>query len=272
VAFYEYVGAGSAGTGSAGAGSVGSATFVATPATAGPWDPALQHAGPPSALLARAFEAHEPVDGQLLHRVAVDILRPVPVAPLTVRVRTVRPGRRITLVEGVAEAGGQEVLHARGWRLAAPARRAPYTGTDGQVPEVPAERELDAWPGAYTAGYVAAMEWRFVAGGLTQPGPARVWVRSRLPLVAGEQTSPFCRTLLVADSGSGVSACLDPVEWLFVNVDLTVVLHRHPRGEWILLDAATTIGTDGAGLATSRLADLDGGIGQGMQTLAVTLR
>jgi hypothetical protein len=250
----------------------GTATFVATPATAGPWDVAAQHAGPPSALIARAFEAHEPVEGQRLHRVAVDILRPVPVAPLTLRVRTVRPGRRITLVEGVAEAGGQEVLHARGWRLAVPPPRPPVAGADDRVPDVPAEREPEAWPGAYTAGYVSAMDWRFVAGGLTRSGPSQVWVRSRLPLVAGEETSPFCRTLLVADSGSGVSGSLDPTVWLFVNVDLTVVLHRHPRGEWILLDAVTTIGPDGAGLAASRLADRDGAIGQGMQTLLVTPR
>ncbi|MGK5522497.1 hypothetical protein ACSNN9_24510 [Micromonospora sp. URMC 107] len=36
--------------------------FGSTPATAGPWDPAAQHAGPPSALLARALAGHDPVD------------------------------------------------------------------------------------------------------------------------------------------------------------------------------------------------------------------
>ena len=221
----------------------GSDTFVATPAAAGPWDAAFQHAGPPSALLARAFERHEPVDGQQLARIAVDILRPVPVASLTLRVRTVRPGRRVTLVEGVAQAAGQEVL-----------------------------LEPRFWPGAHTAGYLAAMEWRFACGAFTQPGPARVWVRPRLPLLAAEDTSPVCRTLLIADSGNGVSGCLDPATWLFVNVDLTVVLHRPPRGEWVLLDAATAIGAGGAGLAASRLADRTGWIGQAMQTLVITQR
>src|SRR5205823_9193953 len=81
--------------------AAGDDVFVATPATAGPWGADAQHAGPPSALLARAFERHEPVAGQRLSRVTVDILGPVPVAPLTLRVRTVRGGRRITLVEGV---------------------------------------------------------------------------------------------------------------------------------------------------------------------------
>lgn len=250
----------------------GSGRFISTPASAGPWDAASQHAGPPSALLARAFEHHEPVDGQQLSRVTVDILRPVPVTPLTLRVRTVRPGRRITLVEAIAEAGGLEVLHARGWRIATSPEPVPVTADDAGVPDLPGSGELDIWPNAHRAGYVDAMEWRFVTGAFNRPGAAQAWVRPRLPLVAGEETSPFGRTLLVADSGNGISGRLDPVDWLFVNVDLTVVLHRLPRGKWVLLDAATTIGQGGTGLAASRLADHEGWIGRGMQTLVITPR
>jgi len=125
---------------------------------------------------------------------------------------------------------------------------------------------------AHTDGYVAAMDWRFATGGFRQPGPAQVWMRPRVPLVAGEETGPFSRTLLAADSGNGVSGYLDPADWLYVNVDLTVALHRLPRGEWILLDAASTLGPDGTGLAVTRLADRDGAIGQGIQILVVTRR
>jgi hypothetical protein len=276
----------------------GGDTFAATPATAGPWNAASQHAGPPSALFARAFERHEPVEGQQLARVAVDILRPVPVAPLTLRVRTVRPGRRITLVEGVAEADGQEVLHARGWRIAQSQEPVPVvagddgsgrdgsgrdgsgrdgrdgSGRDGRdgVPGLPAAGTAGFWPGAHVSGYLEAMEWRFVTGDLVRPGPAQVWMRPRLPLVAGEETSPVCRTMMIADSANGVSAGLDPTRWLFVNVDLTVVLHRQPRGEWVLMDAVTTFGPAGVALAVSRLSDHDGAVGQGMQTLVVSPR
>ncbi len=254
-AFYEPTGAG---------------RFVATPATAGPWDPAAQHAGPPSALLARALATHEPVDGQMLSRVTVDILRPVPVGELTVRARTLRPGRRITLVEGVVEAGGQEVLNARGWRILAPAEPTPAT-TDGatDVPGPGSGSEPDMWSTAHTDGYLSSMQWRTVDGGFAEPGPARVWARPRIPLVPGEPVRPVELALLVADSGSGVSAQLDLARWLFVNVDLTVVLHRPPRGEWLLLDSATTIGPHGSGLATSRLADVDGTVGEALQTLVV---
>jgi hypothetical protein len=250
----------------------GDDVFVATPATAGPWGADAQHAGPPSALLARAFERHEPVAGQRLSRVTVDILGPVPVAPLTLRVRTVRGGRRITLVEAVVEADGREVLHARGWRIAVPDEPTPAVGGGDPVPDLPSDAEFGFWPSAHSTGYVAAMEWRPVDGPITRPGPARVWMRPRLPLVAGEETGPASRALLVADSANGVSGVFDPGEWLFVNVDLTVVLYRPPRGEWVLLDAVTTVGTGGSGLAASRLADRDGAIGQGMQTLVVSRR
>lgn len=246
-------------------------TFAATAACAGPWDAGSQHAGPVSALLGRAFERHEPVPGQQLARVCVDIFRPVPVASLTLHVRTVRPGRRVTLLEAVAEADGQEVAQARGWRVLAPAEPTPATEED-PVPDRPEQAELSFWPGAHGTGYVAAMEWRFVTGAFTQPGPAQAWMRARVPLVAGEETSPFSRVLLVADSGNGVSGWLDPAQWLFINVDLTVALHRPPRGEWILLDAETTIGESGVGLTSSRLGDRDGRIGRGLQTLVITPR
>ncbi len=77
------------------------------------------------------------------------------------------------------------------------------------------------------------------------------------------------RTLLVADSGSGVSAALPVSEFIFINVDLTVVLPRDPVGEWLLLEAVTATGADGIGMATTRLSDQMGSFGSALQTLLV---
>ena len=82
----------------------------------------------------------------------------------------------------------------------------------------------------------------------------------------------MCRALLLADSGSGVSATLDPSAYLFINVDLTVVLQRDPVGEWLLLDALTTMGGTGTGLAETLLSDTTGVVGTGIQTLLVSQR
>jgi hypothetical protein len=186
--------------------------FVATPAAAGPWSAQSQHGGPPSALAARALERHEPDEGQRLARVAVDILRPVPVGKITLRTRTVRPGRRVALLEAVLEADGQEVMQVRGWRIARPAGQGPSTPAGPPPPSPPAEQPPSAFPGGHMSGYLAAIDWRYVAGrGFETPGPAAVWARPRIPLLPGEEPSPMCRALLVADSGSGLSAALDPV-------------------------------------------------------------
>jgi hypothetical protein len=250
----------------------GTDSFVATPATAGPWSAHAQHGGPPSALAARALELHEPDEGQRLARVAVDILRPVPVGKITVRARTVRPGRRVALLEAVLEADGQEVLQVRGWRMAMPAGQGPSTPAGPPPPPVPAEQPPPAFPGGHTAGYLEAVDWRYVTGGFDTPGPASVWARPRVPLIPGEEPSPMCRALLLADSGSGVSAALSPAQFLFINVDLTLILARDPAGEWLLLDAVTTIEGRGTGLAETSVSDVRGHCGAALQTLLVAPR
>jgi hypothetical protein len=251
----------------------GTSAFVATPATAGPWSAQAQHGGPPSALAARALELHEQDGGQRLARVAVDILRPVPLGKITVRTRTVRPGRRVAMLEAILEADGQEVLHARGWRIVVPDDEVAEVTTGPAPPPIPDEHPLSLFRGGHMAGYLEAIDWRFVTGGgFSTPGPAVVWARPKIPLIPDEELSPMCRALLIADSGSGVSATLDPVEFLFINVDLTVILPRDPAGDWLLLDAVTTIGDKGTGLAETTLSDIHAPCGAALQTLLVAPR
>lgn len=247
--------------------------FASTEATEGPWSPGAQHGGPPSALAAHVLESYQPAGSQRLATVTVDILRPVPVGKLTARTRVVRPGRRITLLETVLEADGQEVIHARGWRLERAAEPMPATLPDAPPPAIPAEQPPVSFAGVRHEGYLTAMEWRYVrGGGFDHPGPCAVWVRPRIPLLPGVEPSPMARAMLVGDSGNGVSSVLSPAQYLFVNVDLKVVLHRDPVGEWLLLDAATDIGADGTGLAASTLSDTAGPCGRGTQTLLVAPR
>lgn len=246
--------------------------FASTSATAGPWGPETQHGGPPAALLVRAFELAEPQPQSRVARFTMEFLRPVPVAPLTIRTQVVRPGRRVALLRGVAECGGQEVLLAHAWRLQVPAEPVVAVPDGFAVPPIPTSASTSAWPGAYLDGYMNAIEWRLVAGSLGEPGPGVAWARPRLPLVAGEDTSPFARAALVADSGSGVSASVDFSRWLCINVDLTVSLYRDPAGEWILLDAVTSTDATGTGLTVTRLADQNGGVGMALQTLVVDRR
>ena len=123
------------------------------------------------------------------------------------------------------------------------------------APPVPGPTEATEKPFFETGeqvGYHSAMEYRFVRGGFREPGPATVWMRMRQPLVAGEEPSPLQRLLAAADSGNGVSATLDLAGYLFINVDLSVHLHRLPVGEWVCLDATTPRMRPGSGSPTRR--------------------
>jgi hypothetical protein len=243
--------------------------FVPSELTRGPWDPQAQHAGPPSALIGRALERCDPRDGMRLGRVTFEILRPVPLAPLEVSARVVRPGRSVELLEATLSGPQGELVRARAWRLVPGELRLEG---DGGAPQAgpQAGEESEFFPTGEPVGYHTAMEYRFISGGFTEPGPATVWMRMRVPLVEGEQPTPVQRVLVAADSGNGVSAALDWRRYIFINTDLSVHLMREPRGEWVCLDAVTHV--DGLGLADTALWDEGGRIGRAVQTLLVRPR
>ena len=244
--------------------------FVPSELTRGPWDPGAQHAGPPSALLGRAVER----DGFVVGRITVEILRPVPLAPLRIATEALRPGRNVELVAAtLAAEDGADVARATAWRLRASDGPTTLAGpADAPPPGPDAGGEQSFFPTGQTVGYHTAMDYRFLSGGFLEPGPAQVWLRMRQPLVEDEPDSPLTRVLVAADSGNGVSAALDYRRWLFINTELTVHLVREPAGEWICLDAITRAGPEGVGLAESVLWDERGRLGRAAQTLLVRQR
>lgn len=266
--------------------------FLATPHSAGPWDPVHQHGGPPAALLARAIEATRPRAGHQIARIALDILGPVPLGELDVAAHLVRPGRSVELLEAELTARGRPVMRATAWRVlvapadvpVGPASAAPSPGSVGSDPVRPDDVRPDHagpddakatsldLPPAWRSGYLEAIEWRVIAGNLLQPGPCSAWTRMRLPLVDGEPVSPLQRALVVADSGSGLSNMLDIGSWLFINPDLIVHLVRPPQGEWICMDAVSSIAPGCSGLARTTLSDIDGVVGYGAQSLFIAPR
>lgn len=206
-----------------------------------------------------------------LARVAVDILRPVPVGPLSVETKTLRPGKRVALLETVLLSEGREVLIARGWRIARDAD-APVVEAARPADDLPAEATAPHFPGGNTDGYLDEIEWRFADGNFDQPGPCTAWARPRIPLLPGEGIMPMARSLLLADSGSGLSMVIDPRAYIFINVDLTVVLHRDPAGDWLRLEATTFMGGTGTGMAHTGIGDAAGEAGSATQTLLVSPR
>ncbi|MEY7971824.1 thioesterase family protein [Saccharomonospora xinjiangensis] len=254
--------------------SRGEGRYQPTEHTAGPWTPEAQHFGPPSALLVRELESL-PCDGERgLARVTVEILGPAPLTELTVAAEVVRPGRSVELLSATLSAGDRVVARAAAWRLAVTdtAEVATVPGEETTALPSVADCPVAEWPEGWHGGYLDAVEWRAARGAVLTAGPAAVWARQRVTLVDDEKPSPLQRVFTVADSGSGVSNVLDPRRWLFINTELTVHIHREPVGEWICLDAATTVGPRGHATARSTLHDIEGPVAAGTQALLVRHR
>jgi hypothetical protein len=205
----------------------------------------------------RAFEEVEGGHDRRLARVTIEILGPAPLTELSVRARLERPGRSVELLSAELLDGTRVVARASAWRLATSDTTAIAANAAEPLPS-PVGVPESGWPDGWRGGYLNAMEWRWVAGDPTLPGPAAVWARPRVALVEGEKTSPLQRLFVVADSANGVSNFLDPREWWFINTELTVHIQREPEGEWIGLDATTIVGPHGRGYRHEPAARPDG--------------
>jgi len=246
--------------------------FVPTPLTRGPWDPRAMHGGAPSALFTHVCEQHDPGPAAFVARVTVELFRPVPLVPLTMRVRTIRPGRKVQWLEAaLLDADEREMARATVLRL-----RSDDVDTSGAVnvvadpvPPRATGRAPEAVFGPGDIGYWNASDVEIVAGNWMEPGPGTAWFRLRCAVVAGESVSPAARATAVADFGSGVGNPLRYTHATGINADVTVALHRHPIGEWVCLESGAWANPHGVGLAETRLHDNHGPIGRAVQMLLI---
>lgn len=249
--------------------------FRSHEAAQGPWSPDMQHGGASSALALREIERLAPEDGGHIARLSLDFLGPVPLTDLTVRTSVVKPGKRAQLLGAEVVANDRTVLTARAWWRRQVPDLAPEIPDPASAHPLPDPDSLTTHSGDdelsrhLNHGWIAAMEFRYVAGGLGTPGPCQVWVRPRLPLVAGERTSPTQTAVLIADGSSGFSSALDFRTHLFSNLDLNLSFLREPDDEWISLDANTSLDSSGGGTTMTRLGDRGGVFGYCMQALYV---
>lgn len=244
---------------------VGDDTVRATEHTTGPWDPRAQHAGAPTALLGGAMQRAVAVP---LVRVTMEILRPVPITTLTVATEVVRPGRKVTMVEGTLSDEDGPCLLGRAWGI----RTAPVD-LDVPSPEVAlagpdTAHEADFFDLPIPVGWHTSMELLFLSGGaFNEYGPAAVWGRPRIDLVAGRDWHPLERVLVLADAGNGASSAADVSRWMFINTELSLHLTRHPDSDWVALDAHSVYEPHGIGAAFSVVHDVRGPIGRAAQSL-----
>jgi len=243
----------------------------------GPWDPRAQHGGAPSALLAHVAESAIDEPGWQLARLTVELVKPVPVAPLATRfsMQSARSTTRLTidLLAGDTLVARGHALMLRGQALAlpdglpapSPARLLPAPQDCSQPLRIPGLPEGISF-------YATAVDTLAAQGDVSRPGPGAAWFRLAVPLVHGVPNSPAMRAAAAADFGNGLSWVLPPDRFLFSNADLNLHLHRAPAGEWIGLSSETQVDASGAGLTLSRLYDERGPIGTAVQTLVLRER
>jgi hypothetical protein len=252
--------------------------WIPSELTRGPWSPDAMHGGPVAALLAHVTERVDAPGPMHPARLTLELMRPVPLAPLTVVARVLRPGRKVQWVEATLEAAGTMVARATLLRMRAAEIPWPSRVAGGDtavhVPGPEAGALVAApWSGDHPPAYHnTATEHRVVRGAWGELGPTTDWVRLRGDVVAGERPSPLERVAAVADFGNGISSALPYESHRFINADLTITLHRLPATEWVCLDAATFPERHGVGVAESVLYDERGRIGHAAQSLLLDPR
>lgn len=245
--------------------------FVPTDLCRGPWDADSCHAGPPTGMLVRAMERALARAGgeQRLVRIAVDLIRPVPMAGFRIETDIVRAGRSMTTLRArLLDAEGKERSVASGLALRADLSR--------NLPTVAAT--VIEFEQARAGGFVfdralhelrcftQSVQMRYPPGETPEPGPTTVWMRVPV-LLAGELPSPMQRISPLADCGNALSRNAEPWEVGFVNADLTLVLHREPEGDWLGSRSVSHWQASGIGLAKATLFDRRGEVGEALQTL-----
>ena len=170
----------------------GEGRYTPTEYARGPWDPRAQHGGAPATLIAGAFERMEPGAELPFARLSFSFLRPVPLAPLTLSTRIVRPGRRVQELEAELRAvvapdgaggstgaaadgpeGGELVCRAHALRILPAPEELPALAVrvmqESEPPPLPGREQGHSVRfapdgGEHTSFAASAMEMRFLHG------------------------------------------------------------------------------------------------------------
>lgn len=241
-------------------------SYLPGPMTRGPWGATMggQIVG---GLLGWALDRQGGDDLQPA-RLTVDLLRPVPIEPVSIEMSIQREGRRIKLVDAAMSQHGRVVARASALFLRRGAQPEGQVWSGAMaVPPMPVDAELlesevpfgiwtynansdDGTPG------IPLPEWE-------QRGVQKfAWVPIFRPMVAGHLLTPFARAAFAGDLSSSLN------HWgtaglRYINADYTVGISRLPEGECIGLAAQTYYGNDGVGAGAATLFESTGPNGIG---------
>lgn len=248
--------------------------YVSQPWTRGPWSNDHQHGGPPAALI--AFEMERALGEALPQwqpaRFLMELLKPVPIAPLQVQVSVARDGKRVKTLKARLEVQGTTIVQAECVFVRRAEVPTPETSRSPQrLPTFEGVAPTVLGFFQHDVGYHTAMEIRLPRepwGGRT----CAAWMRPRFPIVLGHTPTPLQRVVLACDASSGIAPPLPLTTHTFLNPELVVHLWRDLVGDFVGLDAFSEVGASGLGVARSTVYDLHGSFASSAQALLVEAR
>ena len=241
-----------------------SGLFVPTPACRGPWDPNSLHGRVVAGLLGAQIEEHHGGGDFQFSRLTIDLWRLPSFVPMTVRTNLVREGGRIRVVDAECTADGVSIGRASGVLL----RRGEQPDGDVWSPpawDMPPPQSIapEPTPANLPEGWQPMWETRSIGQSFGTSERKRVWMREVRLLIEGTPLTPFTRVALAADytnplANSGSNGLG------FINVDITLYLHRLPAGEWLGFEVDDHESAEGVAVGDCKLYDERGAIGHSL--------
>ena len=254
--------------------------FTPSPWAGSPWSTTSQHGGPSNALFMRAVENLAADAGMQPGRLSVDILKPIPMAPLRLGADFLRRGKRLGVIQAALQRADDNslVAIARAVALKAHEDQVPVFGapeTSYPSPDEAAECELISEHRKKNGPHGFHFSIRMRHGGAADD--TITWFTWPLDILEAEAPSPYQRCAAICDLTTVVSGRLAksaPGTWdneqqfLLLNTDTTVHLFRPPVGDWFGFSNTSIADHRGIGVASAMLHDEQGPVGRSVQTVA----
>lgn len=247
--------------------------FVPADAAVSPWHPSLLHGGSATGLMGYAIEKHVP-PGFFATRISMDLVRPVPKAPLSLQAQVARDGSRLKVIEVEVTHNGKTVCRASAvlakmQRVELPAYAPrPHPAPPGPegLPTFSIQAMLDAKGLPIPTGLHTRVEVRSERLWEEQ-GHNTSWLRLPVEIVRGEAMTPFTRACTLSDLGNGVAQLNLGNASGMINADVTLALFRLPEGEWLCFESEAQVQPTGVGVVHTRLFDTAGAVGYVVQSV-----
>ncbi|KQY37533.1 hypothetical protein ASD42_02855 [Nocardia sp. Root136] len=209
--------------------------------------------------MAREVEARYCSEGFAPARLTIDLHRAVPAVPLTVASELVRDGNRVRSATIVARADGEIVARGSALLLKRSTQPPGEVWRHDRARPVPPPNVLATIDEVMHLFGSDGQGWSANMTEHQNDTRKRKWVRN-IPVVAGEESSPFCYAAMTGEQTSLVTNW--GTEGIgFINTDVSITFSRMPVGGEMGIEAESHLSDDGIAAGAAVLYDEQGAFG-----------